>query len=378
MGTRWMLTVFAALFVCVMVEGQTISFDGVEQMYSACEFLDSDNKVTVCWTANETYMVFAGSLGMNPNGNGWFGIGLNTSTMVPSNASIVSKFGTENATVKLYGLSDRNSQGVVPLNITWELIKVEVTSSLLSMEVTIPYSGGNQSQFPLIYAYGEVDSGTLLKYHGSSRGSSTIDIKVGNGSSTGSNSNATSDDGVCFPADAKVLLESGQVVAMENLRVGDKVLTSDGSYSEVFFFSHRVPRTSPNSFMEISAEDISLALSPSHYIAINGRLTEARTVKVGDTISTVNEGAFKTLVVSSVSKVVKGGLYNPHTFAGNIVVNAVSVSCYTSTVDPRMAHLLLAPLRMLYSMTGLNLLPSFFDVDRPFLAQLAPSGPSTM
>jgi len=381
------LIVLVILLVFGHCCAQNISFGGIDQNYSACSYLDSKEKVTFCWTANETYLVFAGAVTENVNGNGWFGIGLNASEMVPANASVVSKFGGENATVKLYGLSEKSQAGVVPLDVTWQLIKAEVTNATLVMEVIvpIPYDATSKSQFPLIYAYGEVESGTVLMDHHSNHGSAVVNLTAGTATPVydgdhddDDDDDKDGDDKVCFPADAMVFLESGEQVTMENLREGDQVLTTDGSFSEVFFFSHRLPKTHPNKFIQISAEGFSLDLSPSHYVFVNGKLMEARNVKVGDTISVVTEGSFKTAVVSSVSGVVKGGLYNPHTFAGNLVVNSVSVSCYTSTVDPRIAHLLLAPLRMLYSKAGLKPLAGFFHGDRPFLAQLAPSGPSTM
>ena len=52
--------------------------------------------------------------------------------------------------------------------------------------------------------------------------------------------------------------------------------------------------------------------------------------------------------VIAVGSARKDGLYNPHTLQGDIVVNGVLTSTYTSAFSPVLAHLVFAPLRALY------------------------------
>lgn len=52
--------------------------------------------------------------------------------------------------------------------------------------------------------------------------------------------------------------------------------------------------------------------------------------------------------VTEVAKVWGVGRYAPHTMGGDIVVNGVLVSTYTTAVHPVLAHVLLAPMRMLH------------------------------
>ncbi len=43
------------------------------------------------------------------------------------------------------------------------------------------------------------------------------------------------------------------------------------------------------------------------------------------------------------------GLYNPHTVDGNLVVDGVQVSCFTTAVEPKTAMKAIQPLRVLYT-----------------------------
>ena len=52
--------------------------------------------------------------------------------------------------------------------------------------------------------------------------------------------------------------------------------------------------------------------------------------------------------VLSVGRVQKDGIFNPHTLQGDIVVDGVLTSTYTSAFSPTLAHVVLAPLRALY------------------------------
>lgn len=166
------------------------------------------------------------------------------------------------------------------------------------------------------------------------------------------------DDG-CFPADAQVELESGVMKRMGDLRVGDRVRVSATEFSDVLVFSHQLERVNVEFVVISTADGASIRLTPNHYLYVNGTLTAARRVAVGDMLRRIRHGAGSGMVgalesgdiaVTSVSMAWGEGLFNPHTIDGDIVVDGILTSTYTTTVAPGLAHALLWPLRLLYSL----------------------------
>lgn len=168
----------------------------------------------------------------------------------------------------------------------------------------------------------------------------------------------TNDALSCFPASATVTVHGGNEVLMSRLEIGDRVRVSvDGTLSDVFMFTHK--RSSGlYPFLKISTEGgHSITLSPSHYIYASSLLKPAGNVVVGDTLEVVVAGgpARMSDTVTSIKHVVEEGLYNPQTLQGDIIVNGVRASTYTSAVHPVVAHrVALAPFRLLWSLTGLD------------------------
>jgi hypothetical protein len=150
--------------------------------------------------------------------------------------------------------------------------------------------------------------------------------------------------GVCFPATAEVELADGSKKSMDKVQVGDKVLVGEGSYSEVYFFTSAMKETT-TSFVEITAGDNKLALTSGHYLYVNGELTKAGRVIVGDVVTLADGSSAK---VSAVGSKWGPGLYNPHTMDGDIVVDGIKTSTYTEAVHPTLAHALLFPVRKMY------------------------------
>ena len=109
-------------------------------------------------------------------------------------------------------------------------------------------------------------------------------------------------------------------------------------------FSHRLEEASYN-FIELKTATTTLAITPNHFLYVNGELREARFVSAGDNL-TLASGEQDTVL--SVGRVQKDGIFNPHTLQGDIVVDGVLTSTYTSAFSPTLAHVVLAPLRALY------------------------------
>jgi hypothetical protein len=204
--------------------------------------------------------------------------------------------------------------------------------------------------------------------------STTHHAEAANGKGKSKTSNGGAGGGpACFPAHARVLLASGAFVRMDALRISDVVAVSgsdDGT--EVYAFTHadRVARTRFVSVLTSSGAE--LALSRGHYLHVDGALAAAATLRVGDTLE-LADGSADTVV--GVRYVWADGLYAPQTISGELVVDGVRVSAYTTAVEPQFAHAALTPLRWAYSRLGVVLLE--LTTGAPRIAELLPNGFST-
>jgi hypothetical protein len=138
---------------------------------------------------------------------------------------------------------------------------------------------------------------------------------------------------------------------MDQIAVGNRVKVGPDMFSPVFMFTHKVA-DSENEFVEISTScGHKLWASAGHYIYVNSGLSAACVVKAGDVVVL---GSGKVTTVVSVVIVSAFGLFNPQTVHGNIVVNGILASTYTTAVEPTVAHMSLLPLRMLYIFLGFS------------------------
>lgn len=141
----------------------------------------------------------------------------------------------------------------------------------------------------------------------------------------------------CFPASSVVQMETGSK-RMEELSVGDRVLTVDGSgkmtYSPVYMFGH-AERDTIAEYVNVQTEAGVMKLSPLHFIPTNGfNYKYARDLQVGETVLQYAEktGQFVSAEVTKLSQSFESGVYNPHTLNGKIVVDGVVASCYSNWV----------------------------------------------
>ena len=134
---------------------------------------------------------------------------------------------------------------------------------------------------------------------------------------------------------------------MSELTLGHVVHSSPSDvYDEVYLFTHAL--VDPEvSFLELKTESGHvLRLTDGHYLYVNGVLATAESVKLGDSLTTDN-GASPVTEITPVRDV---GLYNPHTMGGNIMVNGIWTSTYTNSLNPDLAHAILAPVRYLHNL----------------------------
>jgi hypothetical protein len=134
-------------------------------------------------------------------------------------------------------------------------------------------------------------------------------------------------------------------------------------------FSHRDADV-VSTFVQISTKAAELTMTPSHYLYVNGKLAVAGSVKVGDVLVGADGS---DAVVTAISTIRTEGLFNPHTMDGDIVVNGIKTSTYTSAVAPSLAHAALWPVRMLYAL-GYDIVNGAFDEGSALIAAIMPNG----
>eukprot|EP00188_Purpureofilum_apyrenoidigerum_P004612 Plantae.Rhodophyta-Purpureofilum_apyrenoidigerum.ctg5329.p1 GENE.Plantae.Rhodophyta-Purpureofilum_apyrenoidigerum.ctg5329~~Plantae.Rhodophyta-Purpureofilum_apyrenoidigerum.ctg5329.p1 ORF type:complete len:748 (+),score=123.53 Plantae.Rhodophyta-Purpureofilum_apyrenoidigerum.ctg5329:118-2361(+) len=166
------------------------------------------------------------------------------------------------------------------------------------------------------------------------------------------------EEAACFAAQSMVELRSKKLVRMDELQIGDSVRTGENSFSLVYLFGHRRGGLHPFLRLETDRGAV-LTVTAGHFLEVNGELVPAKNIRFGDVTSAGQ--------IVNISTVVAEGLFNPHTLDGMIVVDGVRASTYTTAVAPKYAHVLLAPVRWIFRMTGINPLGSLLHEDRSHL-----------
>lgn len=157
---------------------------------------------------------------------------------------------------------------------------------------------------------------------------------------------------LCFPGSAAVFLADGNKKALSSVKVGDRVLVGDGSFSRVVAFTHKDMNERVRFLRLHLTHGFSLRASAGHYVFIgnNSRLMAMRDVQIGDVMQTVTkEGFSQWAVVHKIDAIWDQGLFNPQTESGDIVVDGVRASCYTEAIDPLLGHSLLTLVRAVAS-----------------------------
>jgi desert hedgehog len=135
-------------------------------------------------------------------------------------------------------------------------------------------------------------------------------------------------------------------------------------------FTHKIENEEYKFIKITTASGASITLTGGHYIPVDGNLVTASEVTVGSDIQLGSGTLDKVVSVTFVRGI---GLYNPQTLQGDIVVNGVVASTYTSGVEPTFAHAILSPFRHMFNMLGVEF--TFLENGGGPLTLLAPSGP---
>lgn len=178
----------------------------------------------------------------------------------------------------------------------------------------------------------------------------------------------------CFPSNSMMDLEDGSRIQMSQLRVGDKVRVGPSSFEPVILFTHS-NRKIISTFLQLTTADgTTLTLTSHHYVPTQSqRLVASMALRVGDNLILANG---KKSAIINIKKVRLQGLYNPHTSSGQIVVDGILASTYTTAVHPATAHALMRPLRILNYYAGIRIgwLSTMLGNGSSFWTSLLPTG----
>ena len=158
------------------------------------------------------------------------------------------------------------------------------------------------------------------------------------------------EEDTCFPGNASVTLKGGEKVRMDEVKIGDYVLSIHPStgkpvYSKVYLWAHRDPHVTAT-FLHITHPHGHLHISANHLI-LSGeqrRPVPAGHLAVGDTIhSLLSPAATATATAISVPVLhihtcTQVGYYAPFTNNGLIVVDGIASSVYSQPSTRSHAH----------------------------------------
>jgi hypothetical protein len=135
----------------------------------------------------------------------------------------------------------------------------------------------------------------------------------------------------CFPGHSTVeVLEKG-VIALRDLKIGDRVKDREGKFSQVYSFGHYEPEAATEYIqIRVSGLQKPLEISAEHMLFVDDAAVPASSVSVGDWVSLVaSKGVGNGVArILQIKKVVRQGAYAPFTTSGTIAVNKVACSSY--------------------------------------------------
>ncbi|RUS73787.1 hypothetical protein EGW08_018446 [Elysia chlorotica] len=168
----------------------------------------------------------------------------------------------------------------------------------------------------------------------------------------------------CFPGDAQVWLADGSRVNLQDIRVGDRILTFNARGNlvpdTVYMFGHREPEAK-GCFVVLTTENRSLCVTADHFVycvrdgqevcVTAGEVTTDDLLRVCEVPTQSDSSRPSPLVLERVTNVgweMKRGLFAPFTESGSLLVEGALVSCYVKVLGAGASHACLWPARQLY------------------------------
>ncbi|CAB3411147.1 unnamed protein product [Caenorhabditis bovis] len=154
----------------------------------------------------------------------------------------------------------------------------------------------------------------------------------------------------CFTANSTVLTLDGYK-RMEDVRVGDKVLTSENRklvFTRVASWIHRLPDAKA-AFIRIRTESANeINLTPQHFIyktdctSRKMDMVYAEDVNIGDCLMIYSEDTMTPSKVVSTSTFYSNGVYAPMTDSGDLIVDNIYASCHNVIKTSTLSHTFLS------------------------------------
>jgi hypothetical protein len=152
------------------------------------------------------------------------------------------------------------------------------------------------------------------------------------GGGGGGGGGAQEGGGGCFSEASTVQMLGKGTVPMQDIHVGDRILTGQQKYQAVYALGHYNP-SKPAEFVQIqtSGENSAnvLEMTGDHLVFVQGKMNPVRadSIKVGDVLqgSTMDES---NKAVINVGTIQRNGLYAPLTMDGTLLVDGIKVSSY--------------------------------------------------
>lgn len=173
----------------------------------------------------------------------------------------------------------------------------------------------------------------------------------------------------CFTGNSTVTTSTGDVKRLDELNVGEKVLSMDKNgdavYSEVLMFLDRNEHET-REFVKITTDGgATLSVTPAHLLMVwktalkQTKFIFAEQVEEDDFVLVNINGSLEPRRVIKISSEMSRGVYAPLTREGTIIVNSITASCYALVDSQSIAHWSFMPVR------AYNLVKHYFVDDTP-------------
>lgn len=166
----------------------------------------------------------------------------------------------------------------------------------------------------------------------------------------------------CFASDGTVQTESGEMISLKDLQVGDRVLSinSEGAtiFSDVIMFLDR-ELNQTREFVQIKTDGgAELRVTPAHLVPVwkpqqhETKYLYADQVEENDFLLVNVNNNLEPQRVTEVRAVLARGFIAPLTSEGTVVVNSIAASCYALVNSQSLAHISFMPFRTVKTLSN--------------------------
>lgn len=159
----------------------------------------------------------------------------------------------------------------------------------------------------------------------------------------------------CFVGNSTVTTSTGDVRRLDELNVGEKVLSMDkhgnAVYSEVLMFLDRNDHET-REFVKITTDGgATISVTPAHLLMVwkttlkQTKFIFAEQVEEDDFVLVYINSSLEPRRVINISSELSKGVYAPLTREGTIIVNSITASCYALVDSQSIAHWSFMPVR---------------------------------